>query len=185
MPADSAPQSVPGIRQRFPQLYGELRGVALRILGKGAPRSVTPSDLTHEAFAKLHLEEQRRRAGDRSELAAKPDSIFKACFGAACRDLLVDQARRRQAARRGGDREQQPLTASIPGQPGKSIDVIELEDALTALAAVDPVLAQIVELRVFGELTVAECAEALELPPRTIDRKWAFARAWLESRLRA
>lgn len=185
MPTEPAPNSQPGVRQRFPELYRELRGVAARILGKGAPRSVTPSDLTHDAFAKLRLEEVRRREGNRSELAGKPDSIFKACFGAACRDLLVDQARRNLAERRGGDRHRQPLSTSIPGQPDRSVDLLELEDALAALAVADPVLAQLVELRVFGELTIPECAEALDIPARTVDRKWAFARAWLESRLRA
>jgi RNA polymerase sigma factor (TIGR02999 family) len=183
MPADAVPQPPPGVRQRFPQLYGELRDVAARLLGRTEGRRETPSDLTHEAFAKLTGEEARRRNGARSELGDKPDSIFKACFGAACRDLLADQARRDRAERRGGARRQQTLHTEIPGIEGRSFDPMEIEDAMQALAAQDPVLAQIVELRVYGGLTIAECAATLDMSPRSLDRKWAFARAWLQSRL--
>ena len=183
MPSEPTPPSNLGIRQRFPQLYDELRGLAARILRRGPPQTVTPSDLTHEAFAKLSAEEVRRRAGDRSELAAKPDPVFKACFGAACRDLLADRARRRGAGRRGGGQVPQPLSTSIEFDAGKSCDLIDLDDAMTALAALDPLLAQVAELRLFGDLTIPECAVVLEHPARTIDRKWAFARSWLHSRL--
>ncbi len=173
-----------GVRQRFPQLYDELRRVAARMLNVGRAQTVTPSDLTHEAFAKLSSEEARRRAVDRSELAAKPDSIFKACFGAACRDLLVDHARRGRAERRGGDRQHEVLPTEMPGLRDRPLDVLELDDALQALAALDPVMAQLVEMRAFGNLTIPECAETLGMSPRSVDRKWAFARAWLQSRLR-
>lgn len=184
MPAEYVPEPPVGIRQRFPQLYGQLRVVASRMLGKQPPATVTPSDLTHEAFVKLCAEEARRRAGDRSELAAKPDAAFKACFGAACRDLLADHARRRAAAKHGGNHEHHALSTSVPFDAGSPRDVLELDDAITALAALDPAGAQLAELRVFGGLTIAECAEALAMQVRTVERKWAFARAWLHSRLR-
>lgn len=184
MPDNPAPEAPDGIRQRFPKIYQELLEVASRMLGKTPPRSVTPSQLTHDAFIKLSGEEVRRRAGARSELGDKPDAVFKACFGAACRDLLVDHARRRGAERHGGMVEREPLSTSIPFEAGDPHDVLEMNDALVALAALDPVLAQVAELRVFGDLTIAECAETLNLPPRTLERKWAFARAWLHSRLR-
>lgn len=181
---ESSPAAVRGIRQRFPEIYQDLLGVASKMLGQLPARNVTPSQLTHDAFVKLSSEEARRRAGSRSELGDKPDSVFKACFGAACRDILVDQARRRDAARHGGKVHHEPLSTSIPFENGDPRDVLEFHDVLTALTALDPLLGQLAELRVFGDLTIAECAEALNLPKRTVDRKWAFARAWLHSRLR-
>lgn len=184
MVGDSPPEAARGVRQRFPEIYQDLLGVAAKMLGQSPPRTVTPSSLTHDAFVKLSSEEARRRAGNRSELGDKPDSVFKACFGAACRDLLVDRARRRAAERRGGKVLHEEISTSIPVEAGDPHDVLELHDALTALTALDPLLGQLAELRVFGDLTIAECAETLNLPTRTVDRKWAFARAWLHSRLR-
>ena len=72
----------------------------------------------------------------------------------------------------------------MPGLRDRPLDVLELDDALQALAALDPVMAQLVEMRAFGNLTIPECAETLGMSPRSVDRKWAFARAWLQSRLR-
>lgn len=184
MTGESLPLAPRGIRQRFPEIYQDLLGVAAKMLGHSPPRTVTPSSLTHDAFVKLSSEEARRRAGNRSELGDKPDSVFKACFGAACRDLLVDRARRRAAERRGGKAQHDPVSTSIPVDDGQAHEVLAVHEVLTALAAQDPLLGQLAELRVFGDLTIDECAATLGLPVRTVERKWAFARAWLQSRLR-
>ncbi|MCA8951425.1 MAG: hypothetical protein KDE27_18095, partial [Planctomycetes bacterium] len=81
----------PGVRERFPELYGELRQLAERMLRHRAAASLSPTELVHEAFFKLRDEESRRLRNDRSQLGQKPDESFKACFGAACRDVLGEQ----------------------------------------------------------------------------------------------
>lgn len=172
-----------GIRDRFPALYSELREVAFRMIASRPPGSLARSDLTHEAFAKLCAEEARRRANDRSELAGKSESVLKACFGAACRDLLVDHARKKAAPKHGGDRDREAIHSSIAMDPGQEFDLLAVHDALRTLDKLDSLLAQIVEARVFGRLTIPECAEALRLSTRTVDRKWAFAKAWLQEQL--
>jgi RNA polymerase sigma factor (TIGR02999 family) len=183
MTSNPAPDAGRDLRQRFPELYQELVKLAASKLSKFPPQSVTASQLTHEVFIKLTDEEVRRRASGRSELGNQPDAVFKACFGMACRDVLVDHARRRRAERRGGNLHREPLSTSIPFESGNPHDVLDIHDALVALAALDPRPAEVAELRVFGGLTIAECAEALELPTRAVDRLWAFARAWLKDRL--
>lgn len=179
----SSSNEPPGVRARFPELYSELREVAAWMLTRQRAQSISPTDLAHEAFVKLSLEEARRRSTQVSELGSKPNGVFKACFGAACRDVLVDRARARGARKRGGDRDREPLNPGIAIDGTSEFGVIDVHDAIEQLAVQDAELAAIVEARVFGELTVAECAEVLGVSTSTIDRRWAFARAWLEERL--
>lgn len=107
-------------------------------------------------------------------------------FGAAAeamRRVLVDHARRRDAAKRGGGLKRITLTNLDADIPGADVDVLALEDALTQLEAKSTRLARLVELRFFAGLSIEEAAMALDISPATVKRDWAFARAWLLERL--
>src|SRR5207245_10348800 len=95
------------------------------------------------------------------------------------RPLPVDAARRKRREKHGGNRNRIDLDAAQPAAPDPRHDLVALDGALTRLAAEDPEAARLVELRHFTGLSVAEAAQALGISPRTADRVWAFARAWL------
>ncbi|MCA8951427.1 MAG: hypothetical protein KDE27_18105 [Planctomycetes bacterium] len=173
-----------GVGERFPDLYTELRSVADRVLGRHQSPSLAPSDLLHEAFFKLHAEEARSPAETASRvLGEQPDATFKACFGAACRDVLIDRLRRRGAQKRGGGQQHVEAHSRIFVPDDRERDALEIDDALNALAHVDADAARLVQARVFGGLTVAECAVLFGSSARTIDRRWAAAVEWLRARL--
>ena len=102
----------------------------------------------------------------------------------AMRRLLVDYARDRKAAKRGGQRVRVDIENADPAQAARFVDSLEIDDLLSQLAASDERMAQIVELRFFGGLTNAEIADAIGVHERTVKRDWQVARAWLYSRLR-
>ena len=98
----------------------------------------------------------------------------------AIRRVLVDHARRRLAAKRGGGGERLSLTvAELADAPGADLDLIDLDAALAELGAAKPDHAQVIEMRFFGGMTAAEAAEVLGVTERTVERRWRFARAWL------
>jgi RNA polymerase sigma factor (TIGR02999 family) len=99
------------------------------------------------------------------------------------RQILVDQARRRRAEKRGGGVTMMHLDEVSPAAPTSSVDVLALDEALEALSCIDPRQARVVELRFFAGLTTPEAAEALAVSTATIEREWAFAKAWLMRRL--
>src|SRR5215813_4073334 len=99
------------------------------------------------------------------------------------RRILVEAARRKRRDKHGGDRQRIDLDAAQPAIPDPRDDLVALDAALTKLAAEDPQAAKLVELRHFSGLSVAEAARALGIAPRTADRVWAFARAWLHREL--
>ena len=99
------------------------------------------------------------------------------------RRILVDAARRKRREKHGGDRQRIALDAAEPAVPDLRHDLIALDAALTRLEAQDPQAAKLVELRHFTGLSVAEAALALGISPRSADRVWSFARAWLHREL--
>jgi RNA polymerase sigma-70 factor (ECF subfamily) len=100
------------------------------------------------------------------------------------RSALVDHERARRAGKRGGGMTRVTLDEGMASTPSRSgIDLLELEQLLTRLAAVDPRLAQLVELRAFGGLSVEEVGEVLDLSPTTVKREWRTAKAWLHRHL--
>ena len=107
------PQPSEGIRERFLVMHESLRQIAGRMMRDQQARSLAPTELVAEAFMKLSSEEDRRVRDDRSMLGAKPDAAFKACFGAACRDVLVDRVRKRVALKRGGGQADAALHSQI------------------------------------------------------------------------
>jgi RNA polymerase sigma factor (TIGR02999 family) len=99
------------------------------------------------------------------------------------RRVLVDHARARQAAKRGGGETKIPLDDVMVGTPDPNVDLLALDAALNELAALDPRQARIVDLRYFGGLSIEETAAALEISPATVKREWQVARAWLRRAL--
>jgi RNA polymerase sigma factor (TIGR02999 family) len=152
----------------LPQVYDELRKLASAKLASERPvQTLNATALVHEAFLKL--------GGERS-FASTKDYLMAAAQ--AMRRILVDHARARKAAKRGGSRRVELETDELAIAPRD--DRFEaLDEALTRLAVDQPKLAELVELRHFGGLTLAECAEVLGVSARTVDTWWAYARAWL------
>jgi RNA polymerase sigma factor (TIGR02999 family) len=169
----------------LPLVYGELRRQAARQL-RAQPEGHTlqATDLVHEAYLRL-VDWDIRRADwqDRSQ--------FFAVAALAMRSVLVDHARARRAAKRGGGAQALTLgTADAAGavadqSSDSGLDVEALDEALTRLAAIDSRQARVVELRYFGGLSIEEAAEALGVSHATVEREWKTARLWLRRELGA
>jgi RNA polymerase sigma factor (TIGR02999 family) len=136
--------------------------------------TLQPTALVHEAYLRLV---------DQTRVAWEDRGHFFGIAARVMRQVLVDHARRRRAARRGGDALRITLAPDAGLGPGPATDVLELHELLDALAALDPRGARVVELRVFGGLTTAETAELLGVSKRTVDDDWAVAKMWLGRRL--
>ena len=128
-------------------------------------------------------EEDRRVSAERSMLGEKSESTLRACCAAAMRDVLVDTRRRGWAQKRGGGARPVELSPSIAVPGMGPVAESALSELLTQLEEFDGRLADLVVARVYGEATIAECAEALGVSRSTIDRDWIFVRAWLQERL--
>jgi RNA polymerase sigma factor (TIGR02999 family) len=108
---------------------------------------------------------------------------FMGIAARAMRQILVDHARRHRAAKRGGGLTRVTLSGAEPAAPEEAAEILDLHEALERFAALDRRAAQVVELRVFGGLSVQEVAHLLEVSPRTVDGDWAVARMWLSREL--
>ena len=153
-----------------PLVHRRLREMARRMLGEERRADGwQPSDLVHEAYLRL-LDWRVVRWQNRAH--------FFSTTARMMRRVLVDAARARLAAKRGQRADVQPLDGDVAA-PGRQVDVMAVDDALEALAVVDPRPSQVVELRFFGGFSVEETAEALGVSPRTVANDWNTARAWL------
>ena len=162
--------------QLLPLVYDELRQLAAAQMAQEAPgNTLNATALVHEAYLRLVGPANAPRWDGRGH--------FFAAAAQAMRRILVEAARRKRREKHGGDRRRIDLEAAQAAAPAPRDDLIALDAGLTRLAAVDPQAAQLVELRHFTGLTVAEAAQALGISPRTADRLWAFARAWLHREL--
>lgn len=158
-------------------VYQDLRRQAARLLRRERPgHSLEPTALVHEAYLRL----ARLRGGEWPSRAH-----FYGLAAQVMRHVLVDHARRRRALKRDGALTRVTWTEGTALAPGTGLDVLELDEALRQLAALDPDQARIVELRVFGGLSVEETAEAAGVSTATVTREWRTARAWLRRRLGA
>jgi RNA polymerase sigma-70 factor (ECF subfamily) len=171
----------------MPLVYDELRRLAARYISRERPgQTLQATALVNEAFVRLSAERPRE---------FQNRTHFLAIAALSMRQILVQRARARRAAKRGGAPQRITLddnnldASSIASgfrgtdqNPG-DIDILALDEALTRLASFDPELARIVELRYFGGLTVEETAEAIGSSPATVKRHWAMARAWLKQAL--
>lgn len=163
------------LSELVPLVYAELRRVAARYSRRERHgQTLQATALVHEAYLRLlgdqHLQWQNR-------------AHFCAIAANAMRQILIERARARRAAKRGGSRARITLDEGLIADEGVSVDLLALDEALERLAALDATQAKIVELRFFGGLTVEETAEALEISPATVKRGWAVARAWLRREL--
>jgi RNA polymerase sigma-70 factor, ECF subfamily len=160
-----------GLDQMLPVVYEELHRLAAHYLGREATgHTLQPTALVHEAY--LRLVDQRR-------VDWRNRAQFLGLAASMMRRILVNHARDRAARKRGGNPERVSLSLieSPSGRP--DVELIALEDALERLTALDERKSRVVELKFFGGLTIDEIAEVLEISPATVEREWAFARAWL------
>jgi len=161
----------------LPLVYDELRRLAGGYLRRERPgQTLQATALVHEAYVRLV------KPGDRPWTGR---THFLAIAAVSMRQVLVDRARRRHAAKRGGARQRITLDDGLlpAPAPDAGVDLVTLDRALTELAALDPQQARIVELRYFGGLTVEETAEVLNVSPATVKRHWTLARAFLKKAL--
>lgn len=157
--------------QMLPVVYQELHRLAVHYLSReGTGHTLQPTALVHEAY--LRLVDQRR-------VDWRNRAQFLGVAASMMRRILVNHARDRVAQKRGGGREQVTLSLveSPSGRP--DVELIALEDALGRLSELDPRKGRVVELKFFGGLTIEEIAEVLQVSGATVEREWAFARAWL------
>jgi RNA polymerase sigma factor (TIGR02999 family) len=164
--------SEPALERLVPHVYDELRTLARSYLRRErAGHTVQTGTLVHEAFVRL-IEGQQVSWEGRAHF-----------FGIAARlmrQILVDHARARDAAKRGGGQAAEPIdTALSVVVQAMDVSVVALDRALDRLAAIDPAAAHVVELRFFGGLTVEETAEVMGTSTGTVKREWSLARAWL------
>ncbi|QEF97464.1 ECF sigma factor [Stieleria maiorica] len=160
----------------LPLVYAELRRLAgNRMRQEAAGQTLQPTALVHEAFLRL--------VGD-AAVEWDGRSHFFAAAAEAMRRILIENARRRKSAKRGGDARRHPISdadaiADAIADADDLDDLLDLDAALTKLAADEPALAKLVELRFFAGLTIEESANTLGVSVRTVTRNWAFVRAWL------
>jgi RNA polymerase sigma factor (TIGR02999 family) len=161
--------------QLLPLVYCELRKLAARKLAHEQPgQTLDATGLVHEAYLRL--------VGD-AECQWDHRGHFFAAAAEAMRRILIDNARRKQSAKHGGDLTRRPLDEAQVARVEPINDVLALDEALTKLAAKDKVKADLVQLRYYAGLTLDEAAHALGISPATADRYWAYARAWLHQEI--
>ena len=157
--------------QLIPLVYNELRRMAAGYLRRrGAHNSLQPTAIVHEVYLRM-LGQRDVQFENRAQF-----------FGLAAhliRTILVDHARQRQAAKRGGGWRKVELTEALDVAHKSEVDMIALDHALESLNARDPQQCRIVELRYFGGLTIEDTARFLKISPATVKRDWNLARAWL------
>ena len=164
--------------QLLPLVYEELRQLAAQRLAQEKPgQTLQPTALVHEAYLRL--------VGGSPPNGWDGRGHFFAAAAEAMRRILVDQARRRNAAKRGGQAVREELHESALAAPGPDSEVIALHDALERFATVDPAAANLVKLRFFAGLNMSEAAEALGLSVRSAHGLWAYARSWLRREMRS
>ena len=159
------------LERLIPLVHAELRRIARRFMRKErAGHSFQTSALVNEAYLRL-IDAQNVDWQNRAHFFAITASLM--------RRILVDLARKRQARKRGGSAQPVVLDEAMVAGPGRQEDLVALDEALTALAALDQRKSKVVELRFFGGLNEAEIAEALEVSPETVRRDWRLAKTWL------
>jgi RNA polymerase sigma factor (TIGR02999 family) len=154
-----------------PLVYDELRRLAASYMRRErAAHTLQPTALVHDVYLRLAQD---------SQLSWQNRAHFFGIAARAMRQILVERARARGAAKRGGSRVRVTLDPGLVAAEGPTVDLESLDDALTRLGAMDPELAQVVDVRFFGGLSIEEAAEALGISPATVKRRWTTAKAWL------
>ncbi len=156
----------------LPLVYDELRKLAkARMVHEQPGQTLQATALVHEAFVRLVDVDEVQHWNSRGH--------FFAAAAEAMRRILVENARRRRQLKHGGDRECVPLEEVAISGDQMTEDLIDLDAALTKLTLIDPTAARLVQLRYFVGLTIPAAADVLKISPRSADRLWSYARAWL------
>ena len=158
------------LEQLTPLVYGELRRIARRYMRQRSPQTLQTTALAHEAYLRL-VGAEGLRWQDRAH--------FFAVAAQMMRRILVDAARARVAAKRQGSALRVTFSEDMTIPAGSDTNLVALDDALAALAKLDPRKARVVELRFFGGLSVEETAEFLKISPDSVARDWRLAKPWL------
>jgi RNA polymerase sigma factor (TIGR02999 family) len=159
------------LHKLVPVVYEELRRLARHYMsGERTGHTLQTTALVHEAYARL-VDTPNVRWRDRAH--------FFAVCAQLMRRVLVDCSRSRGYLKRGGDLHRVPINDDVAISGGRGQDLLAIDQALTALASIDPRKSQVVELRFFGGMSVQETAEALKISPETVQRDWKLAKVWL------
>jgi RNA polymerase sigma factor (TIGR02999 family) len=166
------PAAAPDIDNLVGDVYAELRRLADGYLRRERAQTVQATELVHEAYLRLARDKPVRWQNR---------AHFVAIAAISMRRLLVERARARGAAKRGGPRVQVTLDETLltAGSHDSTVDLVALDRALTRLATIDVTAARVVELRYFGGLSIDETAASLDISPATVKRHWTMAKAWL------
>jgi RNA polymerase sigma factor (TIGR02999 family) len=158
--------------QLLPLVYDELRRLAAEKMAQEKPgQTLEATALVHEVYLRMVDVEEAQRWKSRGH--------FFAAAAEAMRHILVDRARRKRSRKRGGDRARVAFDEANLAAAEDSDEVLAVDEALAGLAAADPQAAELVKLRYFAGLSIPEAAQTLNISPRSADRLWAYARAWL------
>jgi RNA polymerase sigma factor (TIGR02999 family) len=179
LPSERVRGSVPAAaRDLLPAVYQELRRLAAhKMAGIGEGHTLQPTALVHEAWLRL--------AGNKPEATFNSRTHFYSAAAEAMRHILIDRARRKQAARHGGGRQRSDANVIEIGAPAPDDELLAVNEALERLAQVDPAKAVLVKLRYFVGMTIEEAAAALDISEPTAKRRWALAKAWLFHEIRS
>lgn len=159
----------------MPIVYDELRSLAAELFrGSNKRHTLQPTALVHEAFVRL----AKSKPGD-----WKNEAHFRAVAAKVMRQILIDHARRVRASKRGGDARRVHLASQMDPAIESQADLLDMDELVQRLTALDARQGALVELRFFGGLSCAEAAEVLGVSRRTAELDWRFARAWLRRQL--
>jgi RNA polymerase sigma-70 factor (ECF subfamily) len=159
------------LQEMWPLVYEDLRRLAAYYMShERASHTLQPTALVNEAY--LRLVEQRK-------VDWRNRAQFLGLAAEMMRRILVNHARDRAAAKRGGDVQKVSLSFAVDSSAEQEVDVIALNEALEKLAGIDSRKSRIVDLKFFAGMTTEEIAEVLQLSHATVEREWSFARAWL------
>jgi RNA polymerase sigma factor (TIGR02999 family) len=171
--------------QLWPIVYDELRRLAAQCLAQEKPgQTLQATALVHEAYLRLVASPGGESGGDQVRRDSR--GHFFAAAAEAMRRILIDQARRKHSAKRGGDRRRLPLDevaslATPDATPAE--DLLALDEVLRQLEAEDPAKARLVQLRFFAGVSLEDAARMLGISPATAKRYWVYARSWLYGKL--
>jgi RNA polymerase sigma factor (TIGR02999 family) len=174
---DTATNDPKAAEELLPLVYEELRRLAASRMANETPgQTLQPTALVHEAWLRLTGPENQK---------FENRAHFFAAAAEAMRRILIDKARAKLAAKRGGSQSHEELDESCIHIAAPSEEIVAVHEALDELAAKDATAADVVKLRYFAGMSIPEIADALQISPRNADRHWAFARAWLKRAIRS
>ena len=163
--------------QLLPLVYDELRKLAAQRMAQERPgQTLQATALVHEAYIRLVDVEKAQKWDSRAH--------FFAAAAESMRRILVNNALRKQRPKHGGDLERVDLDAHLALTDSPKVDILALNEALARLSDTDKTAAEVVQLKYFAGLSLPQIADLLGLSPRTVERRWAYARAWLHQALR-